>query len=88
VKKYYVTIGDVRGNPGTEKHRPWHSVARTIVPEWRHPNHLIKIHIIFIEGYSSGKNSARIRASLYRFHANGVVAVLQILVPNYTFNPA
>ena len=37
-------------------------------------------YLFLLRGYSSGKNSARIRAASSRLHANGVAEVLQILV--------
>jgi hypothetical protein len=43
---------------------------------------------ILLRGYSSGKNSARIRAALSGLHANELTEVLQILIYEHNINPA
>jgi hypothetical protein len=64
-----IKIGDIPSKPAS---------ANSILKS------LVKARIYFLfRGYSSVKNSARIRAALSRLHANELTEVFQVLIRKY-----
>ena len=90
-KKYYVTIWQrrltiqERIKIDDKRSTPAFPTKRIELCELRYSSLLVKARIYFLfRGYSSAKNSARIRAALSRLRANELTKVLQVLIREHT----